>query len=96
MTSLSVTSTIKPPTASSPPPSLASTSTQTYALNSTTPAEHLQSLEVALGQARDDLNVHLTEWKVAVGQFEVVTKSKKGKNADDEDEDEDGEEDDEE
>lgn len=91
MVSLSVAFTVNPPAESCPPAALVPSATKTYALNTATPAEHLQSLEAALGQARDALNEDLTQWKVAVGAFEVVPKGKKGKGADDDGEEDDGE-----
>ncbi|KAK4691406.1 hypothetical protein P7C70_g9355, partial [Phenoliferia sp. Uapishka_3] len=77
------------PPLSSPPASLSPSNTKTYPLTTASLTEHLESLEAALGQARDDLNTDLTEWKVAVGAFEVVKKKPK---SEDGDEDEDGEE----
>lgn len=91
MAALSVSYSITRP-ASAPSTSLPPTSTKSYALTTSTPETHLQSLEAALGKARDALNEDLTQWKVAVGAFEVVPKDKKGKSADDDgDEDEDEE-----
>lgn len=91
MAALSVSYSITRP-ASAPSTSLPPTSTKSYALTTSTPETHLQSLEAALGKARDALNEDLTQWKVAVGAFEVVPKGKKGKSADDDgDEDEDEE-----
>lgn len=62
-----------------------SSSTFTSQLDTSTPRAHLQSLELALGNARDWLNHSLTEWKVALKDVEKETKPPKG----DEDEDQD-------
>ncbi|GAA5855116.1 hypothetical protein JCM9279_001957 [Rhodotorula babjevae] len=93
MTSLELTYTVSHPSdLASPPPASA---TLPYALDTSSPSAHLQSLEVALAQARADLNERLTEWKDALKDVEKVVRKKKGKKADEEEDDEDDEEEDE-
>lgn len=55
-----------PPSAKSP--TLDSSKTLSYELNTTTSQSHLKSLDVALGVAREELNERLSEWKEALGQ----------------------------
>ncbi|GAA5923170.1 hypothetical protein JCM3775_007454 [Rhodotorula graminis] len=89
MTSLEISYTISHPSdlGSAPPAS----ATLPYALDTSSPSAHLQSLEVALAHARADLNERLTAWKDALKDVEKVVRNKKGNKADDEDEDEDDE-----
>jgi hypothetical protein len=97
-TSLVLSYTVNPPPL---PPTVEITTpkaqTFSYPLSSSSPTQHLQSLETALGLARDQLNQSLTEWKKAVHGIEVERKGKGKKSAgtsevDEEDEAEDEEE----
>ncbi|GAA6054080.1 hypothetical protein JCM3770_006163 [Rhodotorula araucariae] len=88
MAALELTFTITHPTTlPSPPPASA---TLPYSLDTSNPLAHLQSLELALGQARADLNERLTEWKDALKDVEKVAKKKKSQE-DGCDEDDEGE-----
>ncbi|SCV72953.1 BQ2448_6878 [Microbotryum intermedium] len=98
--SLEITYTINvPETLNNPTPPLPltkapSTATLRFPLNSTlTRNEWLSSLEKGLGEARDDLNTCLSEWKEVMKPFEKVEGGKKKKqNGEDEEGDEEGEE----
>lgn len=52
---------------STPAPTLSS-ATISYPLSTSSPQSHLQSLEDALGHAREHLNASLSLWKEAVGR----------------------------
>lgn len=58
-------------------PETPSSQTFTYSLDTSTPQTHLDSLEIALGKGRDDLNASLTVWKEAVNGLEGEKKGKK-------------------
>ncbi|GAA5876853.1 hypothetical protein JCM1840_002683 [Sporobolomyces johnsonii] len=96
MTSLRITYTITPPpsftpgSSPAPPPQ---TATFSYPISTSSPVSHLESLELALGQARGQMNETLTEWKDALKGEESEKERKKSKKATEEDEDDEGEED---
>lgn len=81
-----------PPATPQPFPSVPAQSSVEYPLASSTAQEQLESLEAALGLARDQLNKDLTEWKDAVKGLEGEQKKKKGKKNEEEDDEEEEEE----
>lgn len=52
----------------STPSGTPSSATLSYPLVSNSPHSHLEALEVALGTARTELNVVLSEWKEVLGE----------------------------
>ena len=63
-----------------------------YAVDTSSPHLHLESLVRELGRARNDLNERLTKWKDLVKDVEKDDKKNKKKKSDDGDEDEQGDE----
>ncbi|GAA6008484.1 hypothetical protein JCM11491_004495 [Sporobolomyces phaffii] len=95
MAALSISHSINAPT-SEPSPSEGSvrppaSDSFTYALDSSSPLTHLDSLQLALGHARADLNDRLTEWKDLLKHVEKDDKAKhrSHKTGDDDDDDDD-------
>ncbi|CEQ41724.1 SPOSA6832_03459 [Sporobolomyces salmonicolor] len=97
MTTLRITYSITPPLSFTPGASPApppQTATFSYPLSTSSPVSHLESLELALGQARGQMNETLTEWKDALKGEESEKEKKKGKKAIEEDEEDEGEDED--
>ena len=68
-------------------PSAASHDSFTAQLDPSTARAHLETLELAIGHARDWLNHNLTDWKTALKDVEREPKPSKADDDDDQEED---------